>query len=244
MAILMVFATMTCNPNWHEKQENLKDGETLLDRPDLFVHVFELKKQQLIRDLGVEMSFGKMIAGAHSIEFHKRWFPHMYIIFCLEEGSHMTPKESDKFICAELPDKYLSEKDHTGMPMVDGEGKPLHKHDENDKKVINPLWTAVISFMLHGPCGQYSRLNEVHSLLSLSLIAKISLHKLYCASEFLNTTHGTPNRGNEKKKQVLSEDHTPETTDQLYSIHPTQIELYSLQLLLSHVKGSQCYKDT
>ena len=22
------FATMTCNPNWHEIQENLKDGET------------------------------------------------------------------------------------------------------------------------------------------------------------------------------------------------------------------------
>ena len=38
--------------------------------------------------------------------------------------------------------------------MVDGEGKPIHKQDENDKEVITPLWTAVTSFMLHGPCGQ------------------------------------------------------------------------------------------
>ena len=63
------FGTMTCNPNWCEIQENLKDGETPLDRPDLVVHVFKLKKQQLIRDLGIEMIFGKMIARPHSIEF-------------------------------------------------------------------------------------------------------------------------------------------------------------------------------
>ena len=80
----------------------------------------------------------------------------MHIIFWLQEGSRMTPKELDQFICAELPDKYLSEKDHTGKPMVAGEGKPLHKQDENDKKAINPLWTAVTSFMLHGCCGQYN----------------------------------------------------------------------------------------
>ena len=61
------FATMTCNPNWCEIQENLKDGETALDRPDLVACVFKLKKQQLIRDLGIEMIFGKMIARTHSI---------------------------------------------------------------------------------------------------------------------------------------------------------------------------------
>ena len=79
----------------------------------------------------------------------------MHIIFWLD-GSHMTPKELDQFICAELQDKYLSEKDHIEKPMVDGEGKPIHKQDENDEKVINPLWTAVTSFLLHGPCGQYN----------------------------------------------------------------------------------------
>ena len=47
----------------------------------------------------------------------------------------------------------------------------------------------------------------------------------------------------EKEKQVLSEDHMPETIGQLYSIHPKQIELYALQLLLNNVKGPQSYKD-
>ena len=65
------FATMTCNPNWREIQENLKDGETALDRPELVARVFKLEKQQLIRDLGIEMIFGKMIARTHSIEFQK-----------------------------------------------------------------------------------------------------------------------------------------------------------------------------
>ena len=69
----------------------------------------------------------------------------------------MTPKELDQFICVELPDQYLSEKDPTGKPMVDGKGRPIYKWDENDEKVINPLWTAVTSFMFHGPCGQYNR---------------------------------------------------------------------------------------
>ena len=35
--------------------------------------------------------------------------------------------------------------------MVDGEGEPIYKRDENDEKAINPLWIAVTSFMLHGP---------------------------------------------------------------------------------------------
>ena len=40
-----------------------------------------------------------------------------------------------------------------------------------------------------------------------------------------------------EEKKVLSEDHMPERIGQLYSLHPTQIELYALQLLLNHVKG-------
>ena len=80
----------------------------------------------------------------------------MHIIFWLEEGSHMTPKELNQFVCAELPDQYLYEKDSTGKPMVDGEGRPIHKQDENGDKVINPLWIAVTSFMLYGPCRQHN----------------------------------------------------------------------------------------
>ena len=75
--------------------------------------------------------------------------------------------------------------------------------------------------------SELSWLNKLNSLLSLSLVAKISLHKLYCTGNFLNTTHGHETEEVEEKKKVLSEDHMPETIGQLYSIHPTQIELYA-----------------
>ena len=80
----------------------------------------------------------------------------MYIKFWLDEGSYMTSKELDQFICAEHPDQYLSQKDATGKQMVDGEGGPIHKQDENGEIFINPLWTAVTPFMLQGPCGEYN----------------------------------------------------------------------------------------
>ena len=64
--------------------------------------------------------FVKMIAWTHSIEFQKRGFCHMHIVFWLGEGSHMSPKKLDQFICAELPEKYLKEKDHTGKLIVGG----------------------------------------------------------------------------------------------------------------------------
>ena len=35
-------------------------------------------------------------------------------------------------------------------------GTEVLNNIENGEKVINPLWTAVTSFMLHGPCGQYN----------------------------------------------------------------------------------------
>ena len=57
-----LFVTMTTNPDWDEIQEQLKEGETALDRPDIVARVFKLKKQQLIRDIEKEMIFGKIVA--------------------------------------------------------------------------------------------------------------------------------------------------------------------------------------
>lgn len=67
-----LFITMTTNPDWREIQENLRDGETPLDRPDIVGRVFKLKKDQLIRDIEKEMVFGKCAARIHTIEFQKR----------------------------------------------------------------------------------------------------------------------------------------------------------------------------
>ena len=116
-----IFLTMMCNPNWPEIQENLNEGETALDQPDLVLRVFKLKKQQLIRDLGSEMIFGKLIARTHSIEFQKRGFPHAHIIIWLDrmgKDLHLTPQEIDKFISAEIPNEYLKQDhDKSGNPL-------------------------------------------------------------------------------------------------------------------------------
>jgi len=130
-----LFITMTCNPNWPEIQDNLKMGETALDQPDLVSRVFNLKKRQLIRDLGSEMIFGSLLARTHSIEFQKRGFPHAHIIIWLKREEHqsdnLTLEEIDKIISAEIPDQFF---------------------DKNEDKGVNPLHNLVKEFMLHGPC--------------------------------------------------------------------------------------------
>lgn len=135
-----LFITMTCNPNWREIQDNLRPGETALDRPELVSRVFKLKKQQLIRDLSTEMIFGKLDARTHSIEFQKRGFPHAHIIIWLHDKKHMTTEEIDKIVCAEIPDEYVTITEKVGEKEV-------------KTKMKNPLYEAVTKFMLHGPYG-------------------------------------------------------------------------------------------
>ena len=128
-----LFITMTCNPNWPEIQDNLKMEETALDQPALVSRVFNQKKRDLIRDLGSEMIFGRLLARTHSIEFQKRGFPHAHIIIWLKrdenQTKHLTLDEMDKIISAEIPDEFL-------------------KDDESE----NPLHKLVTEFMMHGPC--------------------------------------------------------------------------------------------
>ena len=86
-----LFITMTTNPDWNEIQEQLKPGETALDRPDIVGRVFKLKKQQLIRDIEKEMIFGKIDARTYTIEFQKRGYPHVHLIILLADKAHTTP---------------------------------------------------------------------------------------------------------------------------------------------------------
>ena len=128
-----LFITMTCNPNWPEIQDNLKMEETALDQPALVSRVFNQKKRDLIRDLGSEMIFGRLLARTHSIEFQKRGFPHAHIIIWLKrdenQTKHLTLDEMDKIISAEIPDEFFK-----------------------DNESENPLHKLVTEFMMHGPC--------------------------------------------------------------------------------------------
>lgn len=57
------FITMTCNPNWPELNVPLAGRpEKVRDRPDLCARVFELKVNELIRDIYDRQIFGKVAA--------------------------------------------------------------------------------------------------------------------------------------------------------------------------------------
>jgi hypothetical protein len=120
-----LFITMTCNPNWPESKDNLFEGQTASDRPDLVSRDFDLKLQELLKDICKRKVFGTVKAYMHVIEFQKRGLPHAHMLFILENASSLpTAEQVDSVVKAELPD-----------PAKDPE-----------------LCSTVTTCMLHGPC--------------------------------------------------------------------------------------------
>ncbi|XP_076910528.1 uncharacterized protein LOC143568203 [Bidens hawaiensis] len=98
------FITVTCNPNWPEVKRFLKD--TTLnseDRPDILCRLFKLKLDAMIKLVKDKFLFGRVQAGS---KIHN-------------------PKDVDKFISAEIPNK------------------------DSDPD----LYKLVSDHMIHGPCG-------------------------------------------------------------------------------------------
>ncbi|XP_050519837.1 uncharacterized protein LOC126893557, partial [Daktulosphaira vitifoliae] len=62
------FITMTCNPNWPEIKANLSNNNSA-DAPDLIARIFELKVDQLIKDLTANNVLGKLKAFVYTIEW-------------------------------------------------------------------------------------------------------------------------------------------------------------------------------
>ncbi|UYV81456.1 hypothetical protein LAZ67_20001240 [Cordylochernes scorpioides] len=79
------FVTMTCNPKWLEIVENLEEGQSVVNRPDLVVRVFKMKLDQLQVFMGL---------------------PHAHILIILiPEDKPNTVERIDQFISAEIPDQ-------------------------------------------------------------------------------------------------------------------------------------------
>ena len=66
-----LFLTATANPNWPEIKENLLDGQTATDQPDLIVHVFYEKMKALLDDIHKDGIMGHTVAQVWTIEFQK-----------------------------------------------------------------------------------------------------------------------------------------------------------------------------
>lgn len=133
-----IFLTMTANPNWPEIQNQLllevpppagaryqQRKQKASDRPDIVARVFELKKNDLLKEVKKGL-FGRVPAMVHTIEFQKRGLPHMHLlIFLSEEDKICDAVHVDRIVSAQLPDPQLH---------------PL-------------LYQTVTNCMLHGPCG-------------------------------------------------------------------------------------------
>lgn len=108
-----LFITFTCNQYWQEIQENLHDGQSAYDRPDIVCRVFNAKLHELLHDLNGGTVY-KKIDGTpwrckyvmYVVEFQKRGLPHAHIVVRLEGMEEDMPKKGedvDRLICARLP---------------------------------------------------------------------------------------------------------------------------------------------
>ncbi|XP_057445063.1 uncharacterized protein LOC130737334 [Lotus japonicus] len=126
-----LFITMTCNANWPEIKSFVESRRSRPDeRPDILVHIFKMKVNQLMKDFKNGHLFGKVDAGIYTVEFQKRGLPHAHILIWLQgENKLKTGDDIDKVISAELPDRVLYPKLHV----------------------------VVSNFMIHGPCGSANK---------------------------------------------------------------------------------------
>ncbi|KAG2996333.1 hypothetical protein PC121_g20738 [Phytophthora cactorum] len=123
---------MTCSLTWEEIMENIPDGQTAQERPDIVARVWQLKLGAELKDLD-EGVLGRVHARIYVVEFQKRGLPHAHILVILEEEDKPRTRQIiDKMVSAELPDK-----------------------EKNPK-----LYETVTTCMIHGPCGA-AHLNAV-----------------------------------------------------------------------------------
>lgn len=119
-----LFITMTYNSLWPEITAKLFLRQIAQDSPELVPKVFRLKLKQLLNNLNEGKVFGKTVAFIY--EFQKRRLPYAHILLILNSTAKpLTPADIDSSVCAEIPDETA--------------------HPE--------LYGTIVSFMLHGPCG-------------------------------------------------------------------------------------------
>jgi hypothetical protein len=78
-----IFITLTCNPFWVEIQEQLFEGQTAFDRPDITTRVFKARLTAFLHNLKQGKYFGNMHQVTYLInviEYQKRGLPHAHIV--------------------------------------------------------------------------------------------------------------------------------------------------------------------
>ncbi|PIA24735.1 hypothetical protein AQUCO_57600001v1 [Aquilegia coerulea] len=100
-----IFMTVTANPKWPEIQNELKPGQAALDRPDLVVRVFELKRKAIMHEIENRGLFGRVVA-----------------------KTNQTTNQVDRIVCAEFPDPIKH-------PSLTRWGTPFVRENVNDTRI-------------------------------------------------------------------------------------------------------------
>ncbi len=121
------FVTYTTNPKAPEIESSIFPGQKPCDRPDISDRVFNIKHENLLKDLMDRQVLGEVAAFTSMKEDQKRGLPHAHILlFMADKDKPRTPEQIDRVISAEIPDKNINPK--------------LHE--------------IVTKHMIHGPCGE------------------------------------------------------------------------------------------
>lgn len=98
------FLTMTADANCPEIKDELLQGQTPADRPDLVTRVFREKVRILLKAIK-NGAFGKFAGMVYTIEFQKRGLPHIHILIFLAPDARLKNAEDiDRVVSAQLPD--------------------------------------------------------------------------------------------------------------------------------------------
>ena len=102
-----LMVTVTANPAWPEIAENLRPGQTGMDRPDLISRAFKVKLKHLLADLrqGLFGRKGKFMM--HVIEWQAKGVVHAHIIV-MYPYSPEEQGEVDDWIWTNLPDASIA----------------------------------------------------------------------------------------------------------------------------------------
>jgi len=125
-----LFITLTCSPKWKEITENLRKGETTIDRPDLIAKIFHEKIKILKNEIMEKNIFVVIIAFVFVIEFQKRGLPHIHLLVYLSEECKIhDSNDVNKIVTDEISNAIKYPK----------------------------LYDLVKQYMVHGPCGSINR---------------------------------------------------------------------------------------
>ena len=166
------FITFTCNPNWQEITEEIREFETVQNRPDLVGRVFKLKKDQFMKDINSGQVFGKVPAFLWVIEFQKRGLPHAHILVILAKDDRLSSgADVDNVISAQLP--------------PDPELFPIGSEQRAQAERLEKI---VLQNMVHGPCGK----ENPSSPCMVDGKCSKNYPKSYCDKTVINTENTYP----------------------------------------------------